>query len=328
MKKKIWQCATAVLACASGLYSTAIRAEVNTVSFAHQNGWAYTTLYVMQHHNLVEKQAKLAGIELKADYKNLGSPGVIRDALIAKQIQFGAVGIPTLITLTDKTNNEYQAVGNIVSLPMYLNTTEQVKSVCDIKGKIALPTIKTSVQAVTLQIAAKKHCGNALALDSKTVSMTHPDGMTSLLNGQVTAHFTSPPFQYVELEESQGKVRRLLNSYDVLGGKTSFIVLVGSNTFRKENPKAFAVVTKAFEEAQSWISTHRAEAAALYVKAEKPRESVADVTQQMSDSDILFDITPNRIGVYARFMHEIGTVKRNLSWQDLSMPNLHSKSGS
>ncbi|MES2206327.1 MAG: ABC transporter substrate-binding protein [Pseudomonadota bacterium] len=327
MKKMACKCAF-VLAGLSALYSTVASAEVNTVSFAHQNGWAYTTLYVMQEQHLVEKQAKLAGIELKADYKNLGSPGVIRDALIAKQVQFGAVGIPTLITLADKTNREYQAVGNIVSLPMYLNTTEQVKSVCDIKGKIALPTIKTSVQAVTLQMAAKQQCGNALALDSKTVSMTHPDGMASLLNGQVAAHFTSPPFQYVELEESQGKVKRLLNSYDVLGGKTSFIVLVGSNSFRQENPKAFIAVTKAFEEAQNWISSHRAEAAALYVKSEKPRESVADVTKQMASPEVLFDVTPNRIGVYARFMHEIGTVKHSLSWQELTMPNLHTKSGS
>lgn len=319
---------TATLAAISSLLSGIVLAEVNTVSFAHQNGWAYTTLYVMKEQGLVEKNAKSLGIELKADFKNLGSPGVIRDALLAKQIQFGAVGIPTLVTLAEKTNGEYLAAGNIVSLPMFLNTTEDAKTVCDIKGKIALPTIKTSVQAVTLQMAAKQQCGNALAVDSKTVSMTHPDGMASLLTGQITVHFTSPPFQQLELDEGKGKVRRLLNSYDVLGGKTSFIVLVGSNSFRKDNPKAYEAVTKAFEEAQSWINNHRPQAAALYVHAEKSRESVEDVTKQMSAPDVLFDITPNRIGVYAHFMHEIGTVKRDLSWKDLSMPNLHSKSGS
>ena len=313
----------------TGLFAGAAHAEVGSVTLAHQFGWAYAPVYVMKAQGLVEKHAKKQGIELKADYKNLGSPGVIRDAMLAGQVQYGAVGVPTLITLADKTNLEWKAVGNIVSVPMNFNTTDAAaKTVCDIKGKIALPTIKTSVQAVTLQIASKAQCGGATALDAKTVSMTHPDGMASLLNNQVDAHFTSPPFNELEVEKGAGKVRTLTDSYKILGGKTSFILLVGSDKFRSANPKANAAVTAAFEEAVQWINANKKQAAELYVKSEKTAETVDDVFKQMSSANTLFDTTPNRIGVYAKFMKEIGSVKRDMSWKDLSMPNLHERKGS
>ena len=314
---------------AASLLAGAAHAEVGSVTFGHQFGWAYAPMYVMKDQGLVEKHAKKQGIDLKAEYKNLGTPGVIRDAMLAGQVQFGAVGVPTLITLADKTNLEWKTVGNIVSVPMNVNTNNATaKTVCDIQGKIALPTIKTSVQAVTLQMAAKAQCGGATALDSKTVSMTHPDGMSSLLNGQVEAHFTAPPFNDQEVSKGGGKVRTLTDSYKILGGKTSFILLVGSEKFRAENPKAYAAVSGAFEEAVKWISDNKKAAAALYVKAEKSSETADEVYKQMAAPTTLFDTTPNRIGVYAKFMKEIGSVKRDMTWKDLSMPNLQNRKGS
>lgn len=307
------------------------KAEAVPVNFAYQNGWAYTPLRVMQTQELVQKHAKKIGVDLNVSFKNLGSPGVIRDSMIAGHIQFAAVGVPTLISLADKTELEWKAVGNIVSLPMLVNTNEPeetTKTVCDIKGKIALPTIKVSVQAVTLQMAAKKLCGGPLVLDSKTVSMTHPDGYTALLSGQIAAHFTAPPFSSLEVEKGEGKIRTLINSYDILGGKTSFILLVGSDKWRKEHPKAYQAVSEAFEEAIAWTRNNPQKAAELYVKEEKSKESVEDVTKQMTDGKTLFDTTPDRISTYSDFMHEIGSVKRKMTWQDLSMPNLHNRKGS
>ena len=316
-----------MIALAMGMIGT-VHAEADLVTFGYQYGWAYTPLHVMENQHLVEQQAKAAGISLKAEYKNLGSPGVIRDAMLASQVQFGAIGVPTLITLADKTDLDWRAVGNIVSVPMLINTTGSAKSVCDIQGKIALPTIKTSVQAVTLQMAAKAQCGNAFALDAKTVSMNHPDGMAGLLNGQLEAHFTSPPFNELEIARGSGKVHTLASSYDILGGKTSFILLVGSSIWRQANPQVYAVVVAAFEQAEAWVRDHKQEAAALYVKEEKSSEAPADVFRQMSEPATSFDTTPNRIGVYAKFMKEVGTVKHDMSWKDLSMPNLQNRNGS
>ena len=305
-------------------------AEKTTVVFAFQNGWAYTPLRVMDDQDLVEKHAKKLGIVLKAEYKNLGSPGVIRDAMLSGDVQFGAVGVPTLIMLADKTKGEWKAVGNIVSVPMFLNTSGSAKTICDIEGKIALPTIKSSVQATTLQMAAKKQCkDNPFFLDSKTVSMPHPDGYIALLNGQVEAHFTSPPFNQLEIKNGKEKnVRTIASSYDILGGKTSFILLIGSDKWREANPKDYEAISDAFEEAILWTRNNPKEAAKLYVEKEKSKETVDEVERQMMDESTLFDTTPNHIGTYSSFMKDIGTVKNTMDWKYLSMPNLQKRKGS
>ena len=61
------------------------------------------------------------------------------------------------------------------SMPLYLNTNNpNVKSIKDFtsKDKIALPAVKVSIQAVTLQMAAEKEFGegNQNKLDALTVS--------------------------------------------------------------------------------------------------------------------------------------------------------------
>ena len=163
------------------------------------------------------------GIDLKAEYKNLGTPGVIRDAMLAGQVQFGAVGVPTLITLADKTNLEWKTVGNIVSVPMNVNTNNaSAKTVCDIKGKIALPTIKTSVQAVTLQMAAKAQCGGATALDPKTVSMTHPDGMQIKVTRQEIGRIVGCSREMV------GRVLKDLEEQNLVNVKGKTMVVYGT----------------------------------------------------------------------------------------------------
>jgi NitT/TauT family transport system substrate-binding protein len=315
------------------LFSAFAFGETDKVVFAHQNGWAYTPMYVMEKQGLVEKFAAKAGIKLSAQYQNLGSNGTIRDAIIAGDVQFGVVGPPTLLTMYDKTHDT-RVVANFVSLPMLLVTNNsQVKRVCDFlkfPGKIGLPTIKSSVQAVTLQMAAKKECGAFDALDRLTVSLTHPDAMAALMSGnEVSAHFSSPPFQQLELANGGGgKRHQVLNSYDVLGGRASFVLLVGSQKWADANPKALAVVGDAVDEAVRFTGAHPKEAAEIYVKAEKSKETAAEVAAQMSSKEVSFDTAPDRIEVYGNFMHEIGTIKAKTTWKELSLPRLHSRKGS
>jgi NitT/TauT family transport system substrate-binding protein len=308
-------------------------ADVKKVTFAHQNGWAYTPLYVLKENNLVEKYAKKAGVSLDIELKNLGGAGMIRDALIANEVQFGAVGPPTLIMLYDKTK-DFKIASSIVALPMLLNTNSaEIKTVCDfskLEKKIGLPTVKTSVQAVTLQMAAKKQCGGATALDDKTVSLPHPDSMIALMSekSELAGHFAAPPFQFRELRTGKGRIRTILNSYDVLGGPTGFILLTVSEKWAKANPTAYQVVTNAFEEAIEFTKKNPKEAAKIYLKYENSKEKIEDVVDQFTAPDVFFDVVPKKIETYSHFMNEIGTIKSNPSWKDLSMPNLHDKAGS
>lgn len=312
-----------------GAFTAPAFAEVAEINFAYQTGWAYLPLHVMKEQKLVEKHAKALGVDVKANYKTLGTPAMINDAMLANNIDYGAVGIPSLITLNDKTKGQYKAIGTIVSLPMYLNTTTNYKSICDFKegDKIALPSVKVSVQAVTLQMAAKQQCGDPFKLDKFTTSSTHPDGYTSLISGNIQGHFTSPPFQYIELKDP--KVHKMISSYDVLGGKTSFISLVGKESFTKENPKVAQAISEALQESQSWIQKNNWEATKLYFTVETPKnEDMNDVMKQLASNEVEFTSIPQGIGKYSDFMNQIGTIKSKPTWKDLTFPYVHDKKGS
>ena len=57
--------------------------------------------------------------------------------------------------------------------------------------------------------------------DRSLVTMKHPDGMTALLSGAVDAHFTSPP--YIFMETADDGYSTVLSGFDAFGGKFSFI---------------------------------------------------------------------------------------------------------
>jgi NitT/TauT family transport system substrate-binding protein len=319
------------------LAAPAARAETGAVAVAYQYGLTYLPLMVMKEQHLLEQRASAAGLgELAVTYATLGGPGLVNDGLISGSVQFGAVGVPSLVTLWAKTrgNLGIKAVAALSSMPMFLNTVNPaVRSLADLtdQDRIALPTVKVSVQAVTLQMAAAKAFGRDKwnVLDRLTVSMAHPDAMAALLSGrsEITAHFTAVPFQYQEL--ASGKVHRLLDSYDVLGGRATFVLVVASERFRAANPRTYAAFVAALDQAMAWIAAHKREAAALYLEATGSKETLADVLQQLDDPEVEFTTTPRNIGAYAAFMADVGTVKlRAESWKDLTFDNLHGLPGS
>jgi NitT/TauT family transport system substrate-binding protein len=305
--------------------------EPASVAIGIQNGVAYIPFHVMQDQGLVEKHARRLGVTLEADYRNLGQAAFVRDALLADQIQFGVAGPPTLVTMHEKTGGDIKAMGAVVSVPIWVNTTNpKVKTVCDFSDgdKIAVATVKSSVQAVTLQMMTKAWCGDPFRDDRFTVSMPHPDAYNALMSGTVSAHMATPPFAVDEIENGKGKVRRIASSYDVLGGKGTLVFLITSERWRTAHPKAYEAVRAAFEEAEAWVRAHPREAAETYLRIEKPRQPVEEVLKQVTMPEVVYGTDPVALGKYAAFMHEIGTVKRAYGWQDLSMPELRSRPGS
>ena len=325
--------ALVVLCAAAGPAS----AEPNEITIAKQYGIAYLPLMIMQQENLVEKHARAAGLgDLKVNWATFAGSNVANDALLSGNLQFAAVGVPPLITMWAKTrgNLDVKAVAAINSMPFYLTTRNPgIKSIKDFTetDKIALPAAKVSIQAVTLQMAAEKAFGpgNAQKLDALTVSMSHPDAMAALLSGSsgINSHFTSPPFQYQELEKPG--IRKVLSSYDVLGGATTFVVVWATNRFREANPKTYASFYKALEESMDMINRDRKRAAEIYLAISKSKEPVEAILKMLNDPEIEFTMTPKNTLKYADFLHRIGSVKvKPDSWKDLFMPEAHGLPGS
>jgi NitT/TauT family transport system substrate-binding protein len=314
----------------------ASRAEVTELKVAEQYGIGYLPLMVMEDQKLVEKYAKESGVDLKVTWAKFAGGNVMNDALLSNSLHFAAGGVAPMVTLWAKTRGNYdvKAVAALDSMPLYLNTRNPtVKSLKDFtdKDKIALPAVKVSIQAVTLQMASEQAFGPGQfnKLDRLTVSMSHPDGQAALLSGtsEVTAQFSAPPFQYQQMDNQA--VRKVIDSYTVLGGPATFNLVWTTSKFRNDNPKVYAAFVKALDEAMGMINRDKKWAAETYLRVSKDKDSLEDIVKMLNDPQIVFTTTPQNVLKYVDFMNRTGAIKvKPASWKDLFFPNAHALPGS
>ena len=316
------------------------RAEVNEVRIAQQYGINYLPLIVMEDRHLVEAQARRLGLgALKVTWSKMSSGAAMNDALLSGSLDIASGGVGPIVTLWAKTSTlpsgqRVKGIAALDSMPVVLNTRNpNVKSVKDFtdRDKIALPAVKVSIQAVTLQMAAAKAFGeeNHAKLDSITVSMSHPDGMIALLNehSDIDSHFTGPPFS--ELELSHPGIHTVVHSYQVLGGMTTSTIAWTTAGFHDHNPKVYQAFLAALEEAVAFIEKDKRAAAEVYLRMTKGKESIETMKSILSDPDIKYTLTPMKVTDYARFMYKVGSTKLNpASWKDMFFPEIHDLPGS
>ena len=332
----LWGLAGAVAFGAVALMGTPVRAEVKEVRLAKQFGVSYLPLIVMEQHGLIEKKARAAGLgDVKTTWARFSSGAVMNDALLSDNVDFASGGVGPLVKIWAATKGRLnvKGVSAINSMPLFLNTNNpKVKSLRDFteNDRIALPAVKVSIQAVTLQMGVEQvfGAGHYDKLDHLTVSMKHPDGMAALISGtEITAHFTSPPFMFQELENP--KVHTVTTSFDILGGPATFNVVWATERFRKSNPRTYAAVYAALEEAMDIIAKDKRAAAALYVKSTKSKLAVDSVARMISDPSVHYTTTPLNTMKYANFMRKVGAIKvKPDNWQELFFDNVRNLKGS
>src|SRR5882724_9570777 len=256
---------------------TAAHAEAKQVRFARQLGLGYLQFYVMQDRQMVERRAERAGLgKVTTTYSGMGTPTAITDALLSGNVDVIGIGLPSFLTMWDKTRGVMNVRGVMAMnrQPAYLTTRNpNIKSIRDFtdNDRIALPAPKVSVQAIMLQMIAEKTFGKFDVLDKLTVGMSHPDGTAAMLSGklEVTSHFTSAPFQYQQLENPA--IRKLLSSYDATDGPNTFSAVATLARWRDANPRLYKVVHAAILEANDFIARNPREAAEIFVKIEGSR---------------------------------------------------------
>lgn len=335
MTPRIISYATGVLLALLMAVTTPAGAEVKEVRLAKQYGLGYLPLIIMEEQKLVEKHARAAGLgDIKVTWATLGGGSAMNDALLSGTVDYISSGVAPLVVLWDKSKGSVKGVSALLSAPNFLNTSNpSVKSIRDLteKDRIGLPSVKVSIQAIMLQMAAAREFGqeNFARLDKLTVTMKHPDAMAALLSGksEITGHFASAPFMFQELDDK--RIRTILNSYDVLGGPHTFNVLTTSRAFHDNNPKTYAAVFAALEEAITYINKNKRAAAEIYQKASKTRESLDDLIREVSQSTVNYTVTPQNVGKFADFMHKTGTIKQKpKDWKELFFPAVHTVKGS
>ena len=318
--------------------STPALAADQEIRLAQQFSMGYLQLNVMQHEQLIEKHAKALGVaDPKVSWFKFNGPTAVNEALISGNVDIGSGGVPGLLTLWARTNGTPQEVRGISALssqPFLLNARNPaIKTIADFKDsdRIAVPAVRTSVQALTLQMAAAKQWGpkEFEKLDPLTVSMTPPDATVALLKGgaQISAAFSVPPFQFMQLEDKE--VHTVLNSYDVLGGPHTFTAIWTSKRFRDENPKMYKAFIEALKEATDRVNADKRKAASYWIEDSKSKLPLDKATAIVSGAQVHWTMVPENTMKFADFMGSVGRLKaKPKSWQDYFFPEAHGLKGS
>ena len=298
--------------------------EARELRVVKQPGLAYLPLIVMRELRLIEKRAP----GVKVEWRQLTSGPVIRDAMIAGQIDVGSGGFPPFALAIDK-GLDWKAVGALNEMPLFLNCARPgIRSLKDLKpeDRIALPAIG-SVQHIILQMEAEKELGDPRKLDKQVVSMAHEDATAALLSHrEITCHLSGPPYQYEQLR-SPG-IAKVFDSFQTMGGPHNFNFVWTSEQWAKANPKLLAAFVAAMREADELISRDPAEASRLYAKSEKSTSTAEQIAEIIRQPGIRYTMTPNGISRFSTFMVKIGTVKSaRPSWRDYTLPHLHELPG-
>ena len=316
----------------------AASAQVAEIRFARQFSMGYLQFNVMEKHQLLEKHARAAGIpEVKVVWATFNSPAAMNDALLSGSIDIVSGGVPGLLTIwsrTQGTPNAVKGIAAFTSQPILLNTRNpSVKAITDFtdQDKIAVPTVKISVQAMMLQMAAAKQWGQAnfAKLDPLTVTMSPPDATIALLSDTpgITSVFSVPPFQFQQLEKPG--IHTVLNSYDVFGGPHTFTLAWTSSQFRDKNPALYKVLIAAFDEATQMLNADVKPAAQYWIDNVKSKLPLEKVVEIASGKQVRWTMVPESTMKYAEFMHSVGSIKAMpASWKDLFFPEVHWLPGS
>jgi NitT/TauT family transport system substrate-binding protein len=314
-----------------------VRARQPELKIGQQYGIGYLPFHVLKNRGLLEAHARKAGIpDLKVTWASLGGGANVNDALLSGAVDIGSGGVGAFLTLWDKSRAsvDVRGIAALNALPMHLvSNNPDVQTIRDLtdKDRIALPSVKISIQAVTLQMAAEQAFGPGKhdVLDKLTVSMRHPDALAALISRktEITGHFGAPPFQNQALETPG--VRSVLNSFDVLGGPTSFNVAWTTAAFRARNPELYGVFLSALREAQDLITNDAKEAARIYVAEDQGKLEPAFIEKIVNGPGAQFSVVPLNITRYSDFLARIGGIKTKPdNWRDLFFPELHGEAGS
>lgn len=312
-------------------------AETHSIRLARQYGIQFLPLIVMQHDALIEKEAKKAGLgPVTVKWMQFSGGSAVNDALISGNVDFVSGGVTPLITLWDKSKGMFnvRGVAAVSEIPLLLNTNQpHIHSLADFseRDRIALPSVKGSLQSIVLEMAAAKAFGpqKDKKLDALTVSLPHPDATIALLSGKsyITAHFTTLPYSAEEL--AHPGIHTVLNSYDVAGGPQTQQILYTMQKFHDENPRTYRVVMAALKDAQNLIKHNPHQAAVDYVSVTREKVPADAIVKMLGDPQVKFRAEPMATYKFAQFMYQTKEIRnRPASWKDYFFPEIYGTGGS
>ena len=309
-------------------------AEVNEIRITKQPGLVYLPLTIMETNHLLEKQAKARGLgDIKVTWTVFTSGATAVDALLSGNVDLVTSGGTNMLVAWSASNGRVKGVAGAVAIPMLLVTRNpNVKTIRDFTAadKIAVPSLKVSVQATILRMAVAKEFGDSEVgrLDNFTVAMGHPDAYIALASGKgdLDSHFSLPPYWEEELKIPG--VHTVLNSLDVAGGPVSNGVVFGTTEFHDANPKLMAAFLAAQTEAIDLIHNNKRLAAQIYLQDSHEKWSVDEIVAMLNDPNFVYSVAPRQSMKLHDSMFKSGIIKKPAtSWKDYFFSEVHNLPG-
>jgi len=296
------------------------------------HGIGFLPLYIAQDLKLLEKHAKAAGVASRISLQRYNTAAPLRQAMAKGEVAVGAYGLSTLLLARD-TSKEMVAVSGLTTLPLVLLTARpNFRSLSDLRAndRVVVPMFSAPQTTYLRLYADKTFFGAWNRLRPQVTAMPHHEALEALTAGKdnVAAYFSSPPFTQVALKDP--KVRALLSSEDIMGGKTSFLVMATSRETIAAQPKLADILSKAIDDAAAIIRNDPRRAAVMWLKYEPSSTLDAPAVEAILRS-LKDDFGSSIYGVEATaaFMARDGRLKNAPeSWKDVVAPVLASGSGS
>ena len=279
-------------------------AEPIKIRVGYQFGLVYAPVLLMRATDAIKKYMPDAGIE----FVRVASGGVVRDLMIAKQLDIGVLGPPPFQIGWQFLNLKY-LVGTGIFPYQLVTWRDDLKSLKDFKpdDKIAVPGLG-SLQHILLAMAAKRQLGDARALDKNLVALPHPDATAAILstNPAVAAHFANIPFVFTELDTPG--VRVVLDGADAFGGRFVSPLAFAPPEYIEKNPLAVALFIAAYNDAIAMLNLDPDGSAKLLTADIK--QSPETLKRWLTWPGMTFTSFPYGTMGWHKFMLEAGYIKK------------------
>ncbi len=286
------------------------------INIAEQFGIAYAPLAIMKEQKLLEK--KLPGITV--NWKQFGGPTAIREGMLSGDIDVGFMGpAPVLVGIDNGMPWKY-ATGISFNEMAIVTDKPDVQTLRDFTEKDRIAILSPAcTQHVLLSMLAKEQLGSASALDTRLVSMNHPDAANALIaNTEISAHVATPPYLQAELAAG-GHV--IATGEEIMGGPFTFITGVTMTQFHDEHPKEYNAFIAALDEAIEYINNNMDEAVTLLAPVYGISE--AELKAQMSYNGSIYSNRLEGIERLSAAMQDMGFTKGNPAFSDIVFENVN-----
>ncbi len=290
----------------------------------------------MQARNLVEAQAeRLGAASAQVEWIDFPGGGNATDAMLAGAVDVVSAGPGNLLLLWDRTRGGVKGIVSNSALPAALISRDpHLRSISDYgpADRIAVPTVRVSTQAISLEIAAERlyGAGQWQRLDANAVQLGHGDAYAAMLNSnhEIRSHFASPPFITRELQNVPG-AHAVTSTADILGSPLSTAIMFATTRFAAQSPLLIQAVAAASADAVAAIRVDPGRAADDYLGLSHDRMAEGELVALLRQPDMVFDVRPEGTLRFAEFLSGIGTLRtRPAAWTDYFLPSAATLGGS